>query len=275
MTKKFQKGLPVLLLLLSGIFLLPNCKSDSSEDNKDTSKQDSVISYEPVNEVFFSMPSPSDIAALLVDAEDMEFNPDILNKPENAEKYNSESKVALNLGIYTADLSYAGYFEQPQISRKYFTVTKEMAEDLGITNAVGEKHIKMLSESKLTKEKMTKIINDVFMNTDEYLLENDRRDVMTTILYGGWIEVLYIATNSTEGNPEAKPDLTLRITDQAIVLDILDKLFENAKDENLKKMQDDLTKIKESYATINENMTPENFQAFCNVIKELRTKYIV
>jgi len=266
---------PTFIAIISGTMLLSNCKSDNGKSDTDTLKKDSITTHVSQTETFYSMPSPSDIAALLVDNTEMTFNKSFLNAPANAEKYNTDLKLALNLGIYTADLSYASYFEQMQISQEYFGVTKKMSEQLGITNAIGENHIKLISEKKLTKEAMTKIINETFMNADAYLQENDRRDVMTTILYGGWIEALYLATGNTNGSHTAKPDLTLRITDQAIVLEILEKLFETAKDENVKALQTDLAKVKENFAKINEKMNAENFKAFCDIIKELRTKYTV
>jgi len=266
---------PVMLILLTGMLLFSNCKSDSNTQKTDTIKQDTLAEELSVNQTIYAMPSPSDIAALLVDNTEMTFNQSFLNKPTNADKYNTDMKVALNLGIYTCDMSYASYFDQMQVSQEYYGVTKKMAEQLGIVNTLSEKHIKMITESKLTKNTMTDIINESFMNTDAYLQENDRKDVMTTILYGGWIEALYLATSSTNGSPTAKPQLALRIADQAILLEIWDKLITNAKDENVKKLQPDLDLVKAGYAKMNEKMSPENFKAFCDVIKELRTKYTI
>ncbi len=273
--KNIYLTIQAFLMLFAGMLLFSNCKTDGDKKGSDTIKQDTITGHVSVNKVEFSMPSPSDIAALLVDNTEMTFNQSFLNKPTNADKYNTDLKVALNLGIYTCDMSYASYFEQMQVSQEYYGVTKKMAEQLGIVNIMSEKHVKMITESKITKASMTDIINETFMNTDAYLQENDRKDVMTTILYGGWIEALYLATGSTNGSPTAKPELTMRIADQAIVLEILDNLILNSKDENVKKLQPDLELVKANYAKINEKMSPENFKAFCNVIKELRTKYTV
>lgn len=268
------RTLVAIIIPVGLLIFLAQCKTDEQgEENSDTLIEDTLAEHSPSKEIFYAMPSPTDIASLLVDDTGMEFNEDLLNDPKNAEKYNTDVSRAINLGIYTADLSYASYFEQTQISRNYFTVTKNMSEELGISNSVSKKHIKMISESKLDKEKMERILNETFMNTDAYLLENNRQDVMTAILYGGWIEALYFATGDTGGDPDKKPELTMRITDQTILLELLDRLFKQSKDENIKALQSDLNKIKESYTIINKNMNPENFEAFCGVVKELRTKY--
>jgi len=64
------------------------------------------------------------------------YNTEFLNSVDNASKYTTSKSKALNLGVYSADLSFASMFDQSQATLKYLSVTKKLADDLGILNAI-------------------------------------------------------------------------------------------------------------------------------------------
>ncbi len=275
--KPKRKKLLYNVILLFSAFILINISSckDGSDENEDEIIQDSAATLNLQTEIIYSMPAPSDIASMLIDDPSLDFNPELLNSIDNSEKYTNNMSRALNLGIYTADLAYASFYEQNQISKSYFVVTKEMAQELGVANSLDEKHLKMLSESKLDKKLLMRIINESFMNTDAYLTENGRQEVMTIIILGGWIEAEYIATAFTNGSADFKPDLTQRILDQGISVELMHKIFENVKEGNkLFELKGDIDKIKVVYDKLNENLSDANLSELCELIKTIRNKYI-
>ncbi|MBC7124657.1 MAG: hypothetical protein H5T24_03430, partial [Bacteroidales bacterium] len=89
-----------------------------------------VSSIESVKQIFYSLPSPLE-TAMILKRSGATYNEELLNPIENASKYNTTKSMALNLGIYSTDLSYASLFDQTQATIKYMTVSKKMAEGLG------------------------------------------------------------------------------------------------------------------------------------------------
>ena len=268
--------LPAFLLMIFSISLMISCGGESKEKANDV-PNDSLTKVKPKKKVMYSLPSPSDIASVLVDDPLLKFNPDIVNPSSNANKYSSDKIIAINLGIYTADLAYSSFFEQKEVSKSYFGVTKQMAEKLNIVNSMGEKHMKMMSDKKLDKKMMMKLINESFIETDAYLLKNDRQDIMTTIIVGGWLEAEYIATRFAEGSIKKNPELAKRIIEQGFIVELMTKVFEESKgdDKFLADLKLDISKIKKVYDKLYEAETEENFGELCELIKSIRNKYTV
>ena len=117
-----------------------------------------------------------------------EYNPEILNPVENISRYTTTKSMALNLGIYSTNLSYASLFDQTQASIRYMTASKRLAEGLGILNAIDNSIIQRLEENVNNREVIMDIISESFLNTNSILEENDRVAVGSIILVGGWIE---------------------------------------------------------------------------------------
>ena len=253
-----------------------NCHSSNNQSddiNQDSSKTGN-IDLKQASQIIFSLPAPVDIASALVDHPDSKFNRDILNPAESMAKYTSNKSIALNLGIYSTDLSYASFFEQKQVTHDYLVVTKKMAENLGIINSIDEESLRKLISPSIDKESMQKIISASFMNTDSYLMENGRSEIMTMILIGGWIEAQYLAVNLSKGSLTDNPDLIQRIMEQGLTLELMMRFFGTTeKDENLETIKNDLTAVKASYDKLNNEMTPQNYKEFCTIIKKIRTSY--
>lgn len=270
---KFQ----ALLLMVLSISLITGCGGEPKENNKSDVPEDSLKTTKTTKKVMYSLPSPSDIASVLIDDPLLKYNPEVINPSANAHKYSTDKVIAINLGIYTADLAYSSFFEQTETSKNYFGVTKKMAEKLNIVNSVGENHMKMMSNKKLDKKMMMKLINESFIETDAYLLKNDRQDIMTTIIIGGWIEAQYIATTFSEGSIKKNPELANRIIDQAFIVEIMTKIFDelSGDDKFLSDLKNDINKIKKVYEKLEKEKTEENFGELCKLIKTIRNKYTV
>ena len=269
-----KKLLSVFLIIFS-ILLLSNCKSGEDADVDDLAGE-TLDSIDIREEIIISMLAPSDMAVMLIDNPDLYFNKEIINPTQNSDKYNTNTKIALNIGIYTADLSYASLFEQEQITYDYLDVVKGMSEEIGITNSIEKRHLEMIKNSKLEKDDMIRIINESFMNTDAYLRENNRQRIITMILIGGWVEAQHIAVSLSKGSPNTNKQLTESILAQKISLELMTIALENVQnDKMLLSLKEDIDKIYEAYILMEENMNDENFKNFCDLISEVRKNYIV
>ncbi len=264
----------LIFILSFATWVVSGCNYGEDADT-DELVDELVDSADIREEIIVSMLAPSDMAVMLIDNPNLHFNKEILNPSSNFRRYNTNSKIALNIGIYTADLSYASLFEQEQITYDYLDIVKDMSEEIGITQSIEKRHLDMIKNNKLDKEDMIKIINESFMNTDAYLRENNRQKMITMILIGGWIEAQYIAVSLSNGSPDTNPQLTESILAQKISLELMNKALENVKDDKvLSLLKDDIDKIYKAYLLLEENMNEKNFKDFCDLIISIRNNYI-
>jgi len=187
-------------------------------------------SFEQAKEVFYSLPSPIETAMLMKRA-GAKYNEEFLNPVSNLSKYSTTKSMALNLGIYSADLSFASMFDQSQASINYLTATKKLAENIGILNAVENSTIKRMEGNINNRDSLMEIISETLMNSNSFLKENDRAEVAALILTGSWVEGLYIAVKIAE-TTDSNDELIKRIIDQRLSLKTLSQLLDSYKDNN-------------------------------------------
>jgi hypothetical protein len=256
-----------------------------------------VSSIESVKQIFYSLPSPLE-TAMILKRSGATYNEELLNPIENASKYNTTKSMALNLGIYSTDLSYASLFDQTQATIKYMTVSKKMAEGLGILNAIDNSVIEKLEENINNRDVILETISETFLNTNSILEEDVRVAVGSIILVGGWIEGLYIATSLVEDINKVDNEMVDRIIDQKLSLQTVLKLLEQSNSNaDIRELYSDMLELEKVYndvkitvsdvkviqdgkskvATLkSKNVTtvsPEAFKKLKTKVIELRKKY--
>lgn len=256
-----------------------------------------VSSIESVKQIFYSLPSPLE-TAMILKRSGATYNEELLNPIENASKYNTTKSMALNLGIYSTDLSYASLFDQTQATIKYMTVSKKMAEGLGILNAIDNSVIEKLEENINNRDVILETISETFLNTNSILEEDDRVAVGSIILVGGWIEGLYIATSLVEDINKVDNEMVDRIIDQKLSLQTVLKLLEQSNSNadvrelysdmlelekvyndvkitvsDVKVIQDGKTKVATLKSKNITTLSPKAFEKLKTKVIELRKKY--
>ncbi|MFW5753925.1 MAG: hypothetical protein ACOCV9_03910, partial [Marinilabiliaceae bacterium] len=222
------------------------------------------------------------------------------NPLENRSRYNTNLKMALNLGVYSADMSYASLFDQTQTTIEYMGNARELAEELGIMGAIDEATIQKLEENMNNREVVMDILSETFMNSNAYLSENNRAAISMMVLAGGWLEGLYLASSLTNGDLENNQELVDRILYQKLSLVTLLNMMENYSDhpdvaklidqfKELEAVFDRVTLVSTSDLEFETDTTkqvttvkadseirisPEDFQLLCSKIEELRSDFI-
>lgn len=306
-----DSGKQFMLLMTFLVFVFGGCASDNSKDKKnaDTSGLSEDFSAEmdddlaekisTAKRIFYSLPSPLETAMLIKNA-GASYNGDLLNKVENTSKYNTNLKMALNLGIYTTDLSYASLFDQTQATLSYINAAKKMADGLEILDAIDEATITRLEENINNRDVIIDIISETLLNSNSFLEDKGLQSTSSIILVGGWVEGLHIATSLVAPGSDLKTNkLVERIVDQKLSLNIVVNLLENNKENaeaqillkdiaELKTIYDKIT-IEQSEITPVEDpntnittlksessikITQAVFDELARKVKELRTRYI-
>lgn len=225
------KSLKLLAILFSAFFIA-SCgsggdKQRESEITLDMTEIDQEL-FEDIDEakkIFYSLPSPLE-TAMLIRSAGAQYDAELLNSVDNARNYTTNKSMALNLGIYTCDLSFASLYDQTQASISYMGAAKKMADGLGILDAIDEKTIEDLEENINNRERIMDIVSETFLNSSAFLKENDRAALSAIVLVGGWMEGLYIATELVNRGTFENNKLVIRIVDQKLSLEIVMKLLE-------------------------------------------------
>jgi hypothetical protein len=249
-------------------------------------------------QIFYSLPSPLE-TAMLIKSAGATYDEELLNPVDNTANYTTNKSMALNLGIYTTDLSFASLFDQTQTSIKYMNAAKQMADGLGILDAIDDNTIERLEENINNRDVIMDIISETFMSSSSFLTENERPALASIVLVGGWVEGLYIASTLVGDADIEDNKLVERIVDQKLSFDIVLKLLEDNKDnsdvaslmadiDDLKTTFDKITitttKIQavpdeESNVTVLKSestidITPEVFKELQEKVTVLRTNFI-
>jgi hypothetical protein len=194
--------------------------------------------------IFYSLPSPLETAMLIKNA-GAEYNEELLNPTGNSSMYITSKSKALNLGVYSTDLSYASLFDQTQATLDYIGAAKEMADGLNILDAIDEETISTLEENINNREMIIDIISETLMNSSSFLKENGLEATASVVLVGGWMEGLYIATHLVDDADIKGNKLVERIVDQKLSLDIMVNLLKQSpEDVDAMAVLDDVNALK-------------------------------
>lgn len=80
-----------------------------------------------------------------------------------------------------------------------------------------EETLSKLERYDLTRQEALSLISEVYMNTNQYLTENNRMNIAATVMTGAWVEGLYLALNLV--NPDKlTPDIVGRLVAQKLTV---------------------------------------------------------
>ncbi len=305
MNKKYgiSSGILVVIILCTSLFT--GCRSGASKGPKEDetlnvpADNSAVIrDVKQAKKIFDALPSPLE-SAMLIKSAGARYEESLLNPVSNVNNYVTNKSMALNLGIYTCDLSFVSLYEQTQLIIDYMNAAKKMADGLGILKAIDQSTIDELEENINNSEVIMKIVSETFMNSNSYLEENGQPAIAAIVLVGGWFEGLYISTQLVDMNDFNGNKLVGTIIDQKLSIDILINLLGQSKgnpavDElmvQVNKLKTVFDKIsittsrvrpefdKESNSTIlksevKTDMTPEVFKELTTTVEEIRSTFV-
>lgn len=291
------------LFIISCFVVTTSCKSGGGDNSNNLAidsadlEQDIFEDISTAKQIFYSLPSPLE-SAMLIKSSGATFDEKLLNPTNNTTKYTTNKSMALNLGAYTTDLSYASLFDQAQITISYMDASKKMADGLGILDAIDKTTIDRLEENINNRDVILDIISETFMSSTSFLKENERQALSSIVMVGGWIEGLYIATQLVGDKFSADSKIVERIVDQKLSLDMVMKLLESnktnedvaaiitemqdlkttydkiiIKSSKIEPVLDENTKVTTLKSETSSNINESIFVELRNKVKNIRTNY--
>ena len=207
------------------------------------------VSEDPIDEIFYQVPSPNDLFNVLKDA-DISYNKDILNDLSLVETFNTKKSKALNFGVYAADLAYVSSLGQIGDASNFFETIRALSKELEIENAMNDVIYSRIQENldASNPDSLFSLSNETYYKAYAYLDDNDRGDVLGMIVIGGWIEGLNIILNVQEY--EENSDVVQRIADQRLTLENLLVFTSRIQNEDLDNIISELAPIEELFSSL-------------------------
>jgi len=162
--------------------------------------------------IYYGLYSPAEVSDIF-NRSHIGFNPELLNPPNNASEYNTTTKIAINLGVYGADLSYIRLFNSGD-AEKYLNTILKLSDQLGIPGTFIQDLSQRLERNRSNADSLTQITVEAFNGVNKFLLEQDQESTAYLIITGAWIEAMYIAAH----------DL-LNIKDPEIIKKVLEQKY--------------------------------------------------
>ena len=256
--KKIHSGLYAQVLSVC-IFLFFACNS-SKEGNKDSASKGSDFAEakakmsERIDKVVHSLPPPSEVPFILK-RKGTKYAEGLVNSLENLDQYLiSNSKAAMNLGVYATDIGYLSSYNKVDDARKYMASCQKIAERLGISTAFGHDLIVRFQDNAGNADSLMSVINEAMQRAEARLEDLDELRMASLALSGSFIESLYIITKvieevqSSNLSPSQKennitPLVELILEQENVILDLKSVLKETERDTNIIKLIDDVEQL--------------------------------
>jgi hypothetical protein len=209
-----------IIFSFSALFTTSCNNNSNSEENSETipaekveeQKEEASHSIEIdtlVYEYEFMPPSPIQIAAILQKV-NMPYEQGITNPPSNAKNYSSRLKQTLNFGVYACDLAYCVTNDKYEEAAKYLKVSKDISSKIGLETIFRTDGLIERFESNIgNQDSIMDILFHVQMMTDDYINDNDLRDLSVIYFTGAWVEGMNIGTHTILGNNDHKISMLL------------------------------------------------------------------
>jgi hypothetical protein len=266
----------IAIIVAATCFFAVGCSNSGQTDQNNSDNDLSVT--DQAERLIYPLPTPIEITEML-NKSGASYIIGIANKPENVDKYFTESAKALNLGVYGADLSYSATYGMSQETMNFFLCTKKLRDGLEVQTPQDQTMTNRIESNIQNRDSLYNILTTSFTNTFEYLNDNGKGAVAVMVLAGGWIEGLFLSAELA-GMIEKNTEILQGIADQKETLSKLIPLMETYKEnQNVADVLKSLNSLKSAFDGLKEvdnkvQMTVDGFKKIQSEITVLRKKIV-
>jgi len=228
------------LISISLIFILiaaVSCKPKAPEKDTytpgfSTYKADSTGTTAPAEkiETHYGLLTPVEICVIF-NRLGIPYNNAALNPVSNSEVYLSNSKAAINTGIYGVDFGYLKMFGIGQDVINYMVTIRELSNKLGIPDHFLLEPIKRVQNDMSDPDTITALMQKAYNDIESHLRESGRESTVGLMVMGGWVEAMYIATQLVYNPANPDPEVVQKIAEQKYTLTSLLSFMKNYYDD--------------------------------------------
>jgi hypothetical protein len=228
--------------------------------------------------VISNIPSPFETIIELTKV-GVEFNKDLMNKPENEKKYLTTTQKALNYGVYGVDLAYLATNKGNTQGTKYFVTAHNLAVSLDAAESLDKFAGSRMDGHWDNKDTVAKVMDEAYAATDKYLRSGERQLAATQILTGSWVESQYITLNGMKGlvKDEKNQFLFKKLYEQKLHIGHLNSLLqEYIREKEFVPVINKLSSLNDEFKKISteDDLTKERVNELASKVAEVRALII-
>ncbi len=263
----------LIILLVTGLIACTS-RTDKS-GSKELEAAEADTQKEKVIESISGYPLPSsfEITTLLNEA-GAPYILSISNPASNAGNYFTQTEKAINLGIYGADLSYASTYMMKQETMLYLDASKKLTDEIEISSAFNQTYAERVESNLENGDSLISIISDSFLDTYNYLTQNNQDKLAILVMAGSWIEGLYITTQIAITAQENEALLDIILHQKSSLKTLIDIMEPIKGDEDVTEISNALNELKEYYDAIEDQMSDEIFEKITFTLESIRNKIV-
>lgn len=258
------------------IILLFGTISCTTETTKENSKDIDTLNVQPPKtKQYFNLPSPIELYIDLNNAS-VPFKSNALSKTDSLDKYISSFEKAFMLGIYASDIAYCAVYNMSDETINHFVAAKKIADDLGLSEGFDDKITSRINENMDNPDSLNEISTDSYSKAINFLRDQNQEDILPLLIFGGWIESVYIASKSYDVKFSEDNIIVNKIFEQGFLLENLTDYF-NSLDNSSKefeKIKAQIADLQSLYDKTQNNeaelITEEQFNSIMKKIIEIR-----
>ena len=226
----------LLILVLLTIVFSQSCKEKPKEKE---SFEPSFSTYRnnadsadaaSKNEIFYGILTPVEISSIF-NRLGVPYSEAALNPISNSDLYLSNSKAAINTGIYGVDFGYLKIFGIGQEMINYMVTIREMSNKLGIPDKYLTEPIRKMQSDMGNADTIMKLMNEAYNNMENHLRSGGRESTAGLMVLGGWVEAMYISTQLVYDPENPDPEVIQKIAEQKYTLTTLLSFLKNYYDD--------------------------------------------
>ncbi len=201
-------------VIVAVAFLMASCTNNTKQNEKEKQSSHMDKFEEKIAEINLAQGGIDEINAFMR-MSGASFMPNIINNPENVEKYKETPYLAAaNIGIYNADVLYTAAYGRYERARQSYDAAKILADHIGIGDVYDEFMQKKLEDGLTAGDSLSHKLFYALEKSSNVLKEKDQLRLLTAITLGSHLEKLYIINNIifnyNEDIPEEAKLLVLR-----------------------------------------------------------------
>jgi len=227
--------LPSLLVIITVTAV--SCRHEAPEKDTftpsfSTFKSDSSGKADPAikQETYYGLLTPVEICVIF-NRLAVPYNSEALNPTSNKKLYLSNSKAAINTGIYGVDFGYLKMFGIGQEVIDYMVTIRDLSNKLGIPDNLLIEPLKRVQNDMADADTVTILMETAYTAIEDHLRLSGRESTAGLMVMGGWVEAMFIATQMVynPSNPDA--EVVQKIAEQKYTLTSLLSFMKNYYDD--------------------------------------------
>ncbi|MFA6403921.1 MAG: hypothetical protein WCX31_20170 [Salinivirgaceae bacterium] len=212
----------IKILVVSILFLeITSCTCNRSEKQlpKQTLIQDTLDTKKDSKTEYFSMPSPEEILTYFY-SNQLVFHSNIICSTKNIEKYLENESQLQMIGVFSSDLAYLTIYKKQNEILDYFSAIQNLAEKTKISSAFDKNIISQVIGVQNDIDSLAEIARNSYIKLLSYLITFEKQNQLSVILYGAYIESIYLSLDYIESYSENN-ELIQKIANQKYAFDNL------------------------------------------------------